>query len=99
MARVLAFVHKPQSVSNFTVRITDDSLTGAGIHKNHVLEVHRTDEFQTGDLVAVTTPDGFFVSFIDQEACGQLLLRAAHPAYPALRYPLQEVIIQGVVLR
>lgn len=99
MTRVLDFRLRPTRAATFYVYMTDDSLAGIGIHRHDTIEVRRSSEFNSGDLIVFTDGDGdLFVMYAHVEPGGTLRCVGAHPQCPVRRYRPEAVRIEGVVV-
>ena len=94
MGNLLPF--KPKTAT-FEMRITDDSMRGVGIRKGDVINFRRTTEFKDGDLVAVETPRGVYITLIYRASrCDLVVLMAAHTRCPCLIYSAHKINVLGV---
>ncbi len=84
--------------STFFLRVSGDSMTGAGIHHGDLLVVDRSLDPRPGRVV-VAVLDGAFTLKRLARCQGRLRLEAAHPAYPPLELEqCGEVLIWGVAV-
>jgi SOS-response transcriptional repressor LexA len=99
MLKALASRARQHSVRTFLVRVSDDSLSGAGVARNQQLEAVRTDRFESGDLVVFEAGAGVVLAmFGSHEPDGSYRFEGAHPKCPTRRFDPGEVRIKGVVL-
>lgn len=77
------------------IRVSGDSMTGAGIHAGDIAVVERRSEAKPGDLVVAQVDGEFTLKHLERED-GQYLLRPANPDYPTIR-PQGRLEIFGVV--
>lgn len=84
--------------STFFLRVSGDSMTGAGIQHGDLLVVDRSLEAQPGHIV-VAVLDGSFTLKRLMRHDGQLRLEAANSAYPPLElHQCGDVQIWGVAI-
>jgi DNA polymerase V len=84
--------------STFFLRVSGDSMTGAGIHHGDLLVVDRSLEAQPGHIV-VAVLDGSFTLKRLMRHDGQLRLEAANSDYPPLElHQCGDVQIWGVAI-
>ncbi len=69
--------------STFFLRVSGDSMTGAGIHHGDLLIVDRSVEPRPGRIVVAVLDGGFTLKRLVLQR-GRWCLEAAHPAYPPL---------------
>ncbi|APD48623.1 translesion error-prone DNA polymerase V autoproteolytic subunit [Synechococcus sp. CS-602] len=69
--------------STFFLRVSGDSMTGAGIHHGDLLIVDRSVEPRPGRIVVAVLEGAFTLKRLALHR-GRLRLEAAHPAYPPL---------------
>lgn len=67
--------------ADFLLRVSGDSMTGAGIHDGDLLAVHRTREARSGRVVVARIDDEVTVKRLRRKG-GKVWLEAANPAYP-----------------
>ena len=75
-----ALIRHPSST--FFLRVSGDSMRGAGIQHGDLLIVDRSLEFRSGKIVVAVIEGAFTLKRLVQHQ-GQWQLEAAHPAYPA----------------
>ncbi|MFM7675769.1 MAG: LexA family protein [Synechococcus sp.] len=76
-----ALIHHPSST--FFLRVSGDSMTGAGIHHDDLLIVDRSLEPRSGRIVVAVLEGAFTLKFLVRHQ-GRWRLEAAHTAYPPL---------------
>lgn len=99
MAVVLAFPRQtePQTNKTFAMRVPDDALSEVGIHQNDLIEMERTDQFKSGDLVAFLTFHGeCYLMFAHCKQRDKVLFTGASRSCPTRIYNRDEVIVIGV---
>ena len=69
--------------STFFLRVSGDSMTGAGIHDGDLLVVDRSLDPRPGRVVVAVLDGGFTLKRLVRHQ-GRLRLEAANPHYPAL---------------
>lgn len=88
-------IHDP--VATFMVRVSGDSMIGAGIGSGDVLVVDRGIEPANGHIVLAIVDGEFTVKRLQKQAAG-VCLHPENPAYPPIQLqPGQELQIWGVV--
>lgn len=78
------------------IRVSGDSMSGAGIHAGDIAIVERRSEAAPGDLVVALVDGEYTLKRLEREG-GQFLLRPANPDYPAI-HPRGRLEIFGVVI-
>jgi len=73
----------PHPASTFLLRVSGDSMTGAGIRSGDLLIVDRSVEPRSGRIVVARLGDAFTLKRLVHRR-GGWWLEAAHPAYPSL---------------
>jgi DNA polymerase V len=73
----------PRPASTFLVRVSGDSMRGAGIRPGDLLIVDRSMEARSGRIVVARLGDSFTLKRLVHHR-GGWWLEAAHPAYPPL---------------
>lgn len=87
------------AMSTFIVRVTGDSMTGAGIYDGDELIVDRSLDAQHGNVI-VAVVDGELTVKRLMLIHGGALLQAENPRYPNIRMgALSELTVWGVVTR
>lgn len=86
-------VDKPDS--SFLLRVTGDSMIGAGIMEGDLVVVDRNRSPQNGDIVLAEV-DGQWTMKYFRRRGREVVLEAANPAYPTI-YPREELKIGGVI--
>jgi repressor LexA len=86
-------VAKPES--SFLLRVTGDSMTGAGIMDGDLVIVERERTPKTGDIVLAEVDGQWTMKYFRRKG-REVILEAANPAYPAI-YPRDELKIGGVI--
>ncbi|RKO23439.1 LexA family transcriptional regulator [Pseudarthrobacter phenanthrenivorans] len=85
--------------STFVVRVTGDSMEGAGISDGDELIVNRALEPKDGSVVIAVLDGELTVKRLRLTAAG-VVLQAENPKYPDIRVPaLSELTIWGVATR
>ena len=84
--------------STFFLRVSGDSMTGAGIHDGDLLVVDRSLDPRPGRVVVAVLDGAFTLKRLMRQA-GDLVLEAANPAYPPLKLQgCADVQIWGVAV-
>ena len=84
--------------STFFLRVSGDSMTGAGIHDGDLLVVDRSLDPRPGRVVVAVLDGGFTLKRLMSHQ-GRLRLEAANPSYPALDLQsCNDVQIWGVAI-
>ncbi len=84
--------------STFFLRVSGDSMTGAGIHHGDLLLVDRSLEPRPQRIVVAVLDGAFTLKRLTRHR-GQLRLEAANPAYPPLElHQCGDVQIWGVAI-
>ena len=84
--------------STFFLRVSGESMTGAGIHDGDLLVVDRSLDPRPGRVVVAVLDGAFTLKRLTRHH-GRLRLEAANPAYPALElHRCGEVQIWGVAI-
>lgn len=84
--------------STFIVRVSGDSMTGAGISDGDELVVDRSITPAHGHVVVAILDGELTVKRLEIEQAGGVVLRAENPAYPAIRVrELSDLRVWGVV--
>ena len=84
--------------STFFLRVSGDSMTGAGIHDGDLLVVDRSLDPRPGRVVVAVLDGGFTLKRLVRHQ-GRLRLEAANPQYPALELQgCGELQIWGVAI-
>jgi repressor LexA len=86
-------VTKPDS--SFLLRVTGDSMTGAGIMDGDLVVVERDRHPKNGDIVLAEVDGQWTMKYLRRRG-KDVVLEAANPAYPAI-YPKDELKIGGVI--
>ena len=86
-------VAKPDS--SFLLRVTGDSMTGAGIMEGDLVVVERDRQPKNGDIVLAEVDGQWTMKYLRRRG-KDVVLEAANPAYPAI-YPKDELKIGGVI--
>jgi len=74
-------IHHP--TSTFFLRVSGDSMNGAGIHDGDLLVVDRSLDPRPGRVVVAVLDGGFTLKRLTRHQ-GRLRLEAANPSYPPL---------------
>lgn len=83
--------------STFLVRVSGDSMIGAGIFDGDELVVDRSLIAKSGDVVVAAVDGEFTVKRLEQTECS-VLLKSENPDYPPIAIPeLSELRVWGVV--
>jgi DNA polymerase V len=91
-----ALIRHPSST--FFLRVSGDSMIGAGIHHGDLLVVDRSLEPRPPRIVVAVLDGAFTLKRLARQG-GQLKLEAANPAYPALELQrCGDVQIWGVAI-
>ncbi len=86
-------VTKPDS--SFLLRVTGDSMIGAGIMEGDLVVVERERQPKTGDIVLAEVDGQWTMKYFRRQG-REVVLEAANPAYPTI-YPKEELTIGGVI--
>ncbi len=86
-------VTKPDS--SFLLRVSGDSMTGAGIMEGDLVIVEKSRSPRTGDVV-IAEVDGEWTMKYFRKKGKQIILEAANPKYPEIS-PKTELRLGGVV--
>ena len=86
-------VTKPDS--SFLLRVTGDSMTGAGIMEGDLVVVERGRQPKNGDIVLAEVDGQWTMKYLRRRG-KDVVLEAANPAYPVI-YPKDELKIGGVI--
>jgi DNA polymerase V len=81
----------PRPASTFLLRVSGDSMTGAGIQPGDLLVVDRSVEPRSGRIVVARLGDAFTLKRLMHRRRGWWL-EAAHPAYPPLALALETTL-------
>lgn len=81
--------------STFIVRVSGDSMEGAGISSGDELIVDRAAEPQHGSVVIAIVDGELTVKRLHLSACGVMLM-SENPQYPPLRVGESDLVIWGV---
>lgn len=81
------------------VRVCGESLTGIGVNDGDYAVVHLTGDVREGDLCAVLSPSGMMIKFIKRQTDNTICLESANPEYPPRFFDVEDVMIQGRVVR
>lgn len=85
-------------MATFMVRVSGDSMTGAGIHDGDILVVDRSEEAAHGKIVVAAVDGEMTVKRLHLKN-GQCSLLPENSAYPPLRIgPDQDLRVWGVVV-
>ena len=86
-------VAKPDS--SFLLRVTGDSMIGAGIMEGDLVIVERDRTPKNGDIVLAEVDGQWTMKYFRRQG-GEVVLEAANPAYPLIN-PKEELKIGGVI--
>lgn len=86
-------VTKPDS--SFLLRVSGDSMTGAGIMEGDLVVIERGRNPKTGDVVLAEVDREWTLKYFTRSG-KSVVLEAANPKYPPIR-PREELKITGVV--
>ncbi|KAF0156156.1 MAG: DNA polymerase V [Syntrophaceae bacterium] len=86
-------VAKPDS--SFLLRVTGDSMIGAGIMEGDLVIVERERMPKSGDIVLAEVDGQWTMKYFRRQG-GEVVLEAANPAYPTI-FPKEELKIGGVI--
>ena len=86
-------VAKPDS--SFLLRVTGDSMTGAGIMEGDLVIVERERTPKSGDIVLAEVDGQWTMKYFRRQG-REVVLEAANPAYPTI-FPKEELKIGGVI--
>lgn len=85
--------------STYVVRVSGDSMTGAGISDGDELIVNRALEPVDGSVVVAVLDGELTIKRLRITATG-VVLQAENPAYPDIRVPsLSELVVWGIAVR
>lgn len=89
-------IHNP--AATFIVRVSGDSMQGAGIFPGDFLVVDKSLEAHAGSIVVAVVNNEFTLKRLQYDASGQAMLVAENPAYaPITFHEGDEMSIWGVV--
>lgn len=80
----------------FAVRISSESMIGAGITDNSIVVINPNAEVGQGDVALVSIGNEWTVKYIYTKADGSLELRPANPSYSPIFFN-KEDLISGLV--
>ncbi|MCL6465817.1 MAG: transcriptional repressor LexA [candidate division WOR-3 bacterium] len=83
------------SAATFLLRVTGDSMSGAGILPGDAVLVDRSLTPKNGDIVIAEVDGAWTMKFFHKEG-GKIVLLAANPKYPPIK-PRRELKLGGVV--
>lgn len=86
-------VDKPET--SFLLKVTGDSMIGAGIMDGDLVVVERTRQPKNGDIVLAEVDGQWTMKYFRRKGA-EVMLEAANPAYPTI-YPREELKIGGVI--
>lgn len=86
-------VTRPEA--SFLLRVTGDSMIGAGIMEGDLVIVERERTPRSGDIVLAEVDGRWTMKYFRRQG-GKVVLEAANPAYPAI-CPREELKIGGVI--
>jgi len=86
-------VAKPDS--SFLLRVTGDSMIGAGIMEGDLVIVERNRTPKNGDIVLAEVDSQWTMKYFRRQG-REVVLEAANPAYPLI-HPKEELKIGGVI--
>jgi repressor LexA len=86
-------VNKP--ASSFLLRVTGDSMIGAGIMEGDLVVVEQDRQPKNGDIVLAEVDGQWTMKYFRKQG-GEVLLEAANPSYPTIS-PREELKIGGVI--
>ncbi len=86
-------VAKPES--SFLLRVTGESMIGAGIMDGDLVIVERERSPKNGDIVLAEVDGAWTMKYFRRKG-REVILEAANPAYPTI-YPREELKIGGVI--
>ena len=87
-------IQKPES--SYLVKVTGDSMSGAGILPGDLVIVERGREPKPGDII-IAQVDGEWTMKYFQKQNGKVVLKAANKKYPPMA-PERELVLGGVVV-
>ena len=85
----------PRANASFLLRVSGDSMTGAGIMPGDLVIVEKGRQPKVGNIVIAEVDGQWTMKYFRREK-GQVFLEAANPAYPAIR-PRMELRLAGIV--
>lgn len=85
----------PRPQASFILRVSGDSMTGAGIMPGDLVIVEKGQEPKNGNIVIAEADGRWTMKYFRREK-GQTLLEAANPDYPAIT-PQTELRLIGIV--
>lgn len=86
-------IQKPQA--SFLLRVSGDSMTGAGIEPGDLVIIERGHEPKTGQIVLAQIDGEWTLKYYERKG-REVRLIAANPKYPPL-LPQQELTVGGIV--
>lgn len=87
-------IEKPDS--SFILKVSGDSMSGAGINPGDLLIIEKGRDPKEGDII-IAQVDGQWTLKYFQKEKGKICLAAANPKYKKI-YPEEELVIGGVVV-
>jgi repressor LexA len=87
-------INRPQA--SFLLRVTGDSMVGAGIREGDLVIVERGREPQHGDIVLAEVDGSWTMKFFHRRG-GEISLASANPRFPPFK-PREELRLGGVVV-
>lgn len=87
----------PNPGFTFLLRVSGDSMIGAGIHEGDLVILDSKREPKQGDIVAALVDNEWTLKYFNKQK-GVVYLTAANPAYHPIR-PNNELTIGGVVVK
>lgn len=89
------FVAHPEK--SFMLKVTGESMTGAGIYEGDLVVATQKKEAKVGDIVVALIDGGNTIKRLVKGKDGKLYLKAENPEYNDI-YALTELKVQGVVV-
>ncbi|MBN1687545.1 MAG: repressor LexA [Candidatus Omnitrophica bacterium] len=87
-------IKKPEA--SYLVKVTGDSMIGAGIRPGDLVIVERGRDPKSGDIV-IAQVDGEWTMKYFEKRGSRVILRAANQKYPPIQ-PKEEMVLGGVVM-
>lgn len=86
----------PKPESSYLLKVSGDSMVGAGIHPGDLIIVERGRSVKNGDIV-IAQVDGEWTMKYYMKKGSEIFLKAANEKYPPIK-PKSELILGGVVV-
>lgn len=87
-------IHRPEA--SYLLKVSGDSMTGAGLKPGDLVIVERGRPVKNGDIVIAQVDGEWTMKYYWKNAQG-VTLKAANPKYPPI-HPKEELVVSGVVV-